>query len=239
MPGVLVVIVTPDRSWAWPRSSMIPTPSLRLPNLGEPRYSSVAHDVEGSLSKLSGTSLSFSGWPPPSGSWTSALTMAAGAAPAAGALLDPAALEEVPDGVEPGTSSTEPATESRFVPTPQASAITTARASTEMPTTATRRRAPGSSVSATSVLPVPAYSSSRSPPSVQPSPCRTASRSSEVRVHGSPGAASSINAATGSAAVRPARVGAAGAGGKLSGSTHTGASTLTVGADGGTAPAAG
>jgi hypothetical protein len=29
---------------------MIPTPSLRLPKAGDPRYSSVDHDVDGSLS---------------------------------------------------------------------------------------------------------------------------------------------------------------------------------------------
>src|SRR3954470_6450742 len=114
---------------------MIPTPPLRLPNAGDPWYSSVDHDVEGSLSKLSGTSPSFSGSPSPCGSKTSASTMAIGA-PGWGGLLELCAAElaaqdEPAGGVEPGTSSTELATVSTLVPIHQARAMTTANARTE------------------------------------------------------------------------------------------------------------
>src|SRR4051794_41944804 len=102
--------------------------------------------------------------------------MAAGA-PGFGAALvgagavDPVAVDEPAGGVEPPTSSTEPATDSRLVPTHQATAITTARARTETPTTANRRRVPGSSMSVLpmSVLPVSGYPVSGYPSSGYPS----------------------------------------------------------------------
>src|SRR5438128_876586 len=108
-------------------------------------------------------------------------------APGAAAPLELWAAEVPDDGVEPGTSSTEPATVSTLVPIHHARAITTANARMPMPKTANRRRAPGTSAVSRSVLPVSAYGSARYPASVQPSSCSTASRSSEVDVHGSAG----------------------------------------------------
>src|SRR3712207_4012501 len=112
----------------------MPTPGLRLPKSEEPWYSSVDHDVEGSPSKLSGTSSSFSGAPSPPGSNTSPDTMlTTGPALGGGAAESLAPVGTAAEGVEPPTSSTEPATESTFVPNHQASAITIASASTGSP----------------------------------------------------------------------------------------------------------
>ena len=46
-PGVVVVTVTPTSVCALPRSKTMPTPFLRLPKCGEPRYSSVDQAVDG------------------------------------------------------------------------------------------------------------------------------------------------------------------------------------------------
>src|SRR3954447_15305905 len=49
-PGVMLLTVTSDSALGLPRSSSRPTPSLRLPKFGEPRYSRVDQAVEGSPS---------------------------------------------------------------------------------------------------------------------------------------------------------------------------------------------
>src|SRR3978361_2368868 len=109
---------------------MMPTPDLRWPKSGEPQYCSVDQDVDGPPSELSGT---------PWSCWRCAAPPVAAARPAAlgGALLvalaaldGPALADVPPDGVEPVTSLTEPATDSTLVPNHHASAMTTARAGT-------------------------------------------------------------------------------------------------------------
>src|SRR3954469_17018183 len=94
----------------------MPTPGLRWPKAGEPRYCRVDHAVAGSPSWERPTSRVFSGSPSPFGSKTVAPTIgtslpAVGLA-AAAALLDGA----VAVGVDPRTSVTSFATESTLEP---------------------------------------------------------------------------------------------------------------------------